>query len=402
MRAFGWDNMRMGVPKEPEGEPRVSIVPSSISKLKKIGFEVIVQAGAGLNSGHSDQEYVDAGAKISTDSDALSCDIVVAINPPDFSKIGNGQMLACMADPFRNLKMCKQIVEKGITLLSMEVIPRRLSKGQSMDVNSSQDNLSGYRAVLLAASHLNKGIPMMMTSAGTVKPAKFVIQGAAVAGLQAIATAKRIGAVVNVIDVRLAAKQDTESLGAKFIDVPGWKDAESSSGHATLFTDKSLQSAFDKALLKHVEEADVLITTARIFGRDAPKLFFDDSLNAGITKSMKTGSIIVDMNTDTGGNISGSVEGEIIETDGVKIIGIPVLCRQVSSTASMLYSNNLVNFVSVLVDEGKLVLNMDEQVLTGDEGSVSAGFGGILISCDGKIHENQSRLKSAIYGDEEE
>ena len=402
MRVFGWDNMRMGVPKEPENEPRVSIVPGSISKLNKIGFEVIVESGAGTESGHSDQEYLEAGAKISNDSDVLSCDIVAAINPPNYSKIGEGQMLACMADPFRNLEMCQEIVEKGITLLSMEVIPRRLSKGQSMDVNSSQDNLSGYRAVLLASSHLNKGIPMMMTSAGTVKPAKFVIQGAAVAGLQAIATAKRIGAVVNVIDVRLAAKQDTESLGAKFIDVPGWKDAESSSGHATLFTDKSLQAAFDSALLKHVEEADVLITTARIFGRDAPKLFFDDALNEGISKSMKTGSIIVDMNADTGGNISGSVEGQIVEKDGVKIIGIPLLCRQVASTASMLYSNNMVNFVSVLVDDGKLVLDMEEQVLTGDDGSVSSGFGGILISHEGKIHKNQSRLNSAIYGDEEE
>jgi len=392
----------MGVPKEPDFETRVAVVPSSISKLGKIGFEVVVEAGAGLKSGHADSEYMDAGAKISDSSDALSCDIVVAINPPDYKKIGKGQMLACMADPFRNLEVCKDIVEQGITLLSLEVIPRRLSKGQSMDVNSSQDNLSGYRSVLLASSYLNKGIPMMMTSAGTVRPAKFVIQGAAVAGLQAIATAKRIGAIVNVIDVRLAAKQDTESLGAKFIDVPGWKDAESSSGHATLFTDKSLQDAFDNALLGHVKDADVLITTARIFGRDAPKLFFNNELNDTITTSMKSGSIIVDMNADTGGNISGSVEGEIIEKDGVRIIGIPVLCRQVPATASMLYSNNVTNFVSVLVTNGELSLNMDEQVLTGDEGSVSAGFGGILIACDGKIHTNQSRLKSAIYGDEEE
>ena len=394
--------MLMGVPKEPDYETRVSIVPGSITKLGKIGFKVVVESGAGLEAGHTDQDYIDAGATISDSSDVLSSDIIVSINIPDYSKIGTGQMLACMADPFRNIETCKEIVEKGITLLSMEVIPRRLSKGQSMDVNSSQDNLSGYRAVLLATSHLNKGIPMMMTSAGTVKPAKFVIQGAAVAGLQAIATAKRIGAVVNVIDVRLAAKQDTESLGAKFIDVPGWKDAESSSGHATLFTDKTLQDTFDAALLKHVEEADVLITTARIFGRAAPKLFFNNELNDNISNSMKSGSIIVDMNTDTGGNISGSVVDDIIVKDGVKIIGIPVLCRQVASTASMLYSNNIVNFVSLLVKDEKLHLDMSEEVLTGDEGSVSAGFGGILISSGGKIHQNQSRLNSAVYGDEEE
>jgi len=170
-----------------------------------------------------------------------------------------GQMLACIADPFRNLEQTRKIIDAGITLLSLDVIPRRLSKGQSMDINSSQDNLSGYRAALMGSLHVSKMVPMMMTAAGTIRPAKFVIQGAAVAGLQAIATAKRLGAAIQAIDVRLAAKQDTESLGAKFIDVPGWKDAESSSGHATLFTDKGLQQAFDEELMKVVKEADVVI-----------------------------------------------------------------------------------------------------------------------------------------------
>ena len=265
-----------------------------------------------------------------------------------------------------------------------------------MDVNSSQDNLSGYRAALMGSQYIAKMVPMMMTSAGTVKPAKFIIQGAAVAGLQAIATAKRLGASVQAIDVRLAAKQDTESLGAKFIDVPGWKDAESSSGHATLFTDKGLQQAFDEELMKAVKEADVVITTARLFGADAPKLFFGKEMNETITREMKQGAVIVDMNCDTGGNIVGSVEGEIVEKDGVTIIGIPMLCRMIPNTASMLYSNNITNFVTVLVEEEKLVINPEEQVLTGDEGGMSAGYGGILIAENGKIHGNQTRLMEAL------
>ena len=265
-----------------------------------------------------------------------------------------------------------------------------------MDVNSSQDNLSGYKAALIGSQNIAKMVPMMMTSAGTVRPAKFVIQGAAVAGLQAIATAKRLGGAIQAIDVRLAAKQDTESLGAKFIDVPGWKDAESSSGHASLFTDKGLQEAFDNALMDAVKDADVVITTARLFGTNAPKLFFGKENNDNMTKEMKEGSVIVDMNTDTGGNIVGSKEGEIIEKDGVTIVGIPMLCRTVPNTASMLYSNNVTNFVTVLVNEGKLAINQEEQVLTGDEGGISAGYGGILIAEDGKVHDNHTKLMEAM------
>ena len=385
--------MRIGIPKEQNNnETRVALVPVSIPKLAKLGFDVVIEKGAGENSGYLDSEYENKGAKISNLKDVMSSELIASIYIPDIKLMKKGQMLACMADPFRNLKETKEIIDAGITLLSLEVIPRRLSKGQSMDVNSSQDNLSGYRAALMGSQHITKMVPMMMTSAGTVRPAKFVIQGAAVTGLQAIATAKRLGAAVQAIDVRLAAKQDTESLGAKFIDVPGWKDAESSSGHASLFTDKDLQSAFDEALMDAVREADVVITTARLFGADAPKLFFGKGNNDKMTKEMKEGSVIVDMNTDTGGNIVGSKEDEIVEVNGVTIIGIPNLCRTIPNTASMLYSNNVTNFVTVLVDEGKLVINQDEPVLTGDEGGISAGYGGILIAEDGKIHTNHTKL----------
>ena len=389
--------MRIGIPKEKnENETRVAIVPVSIPKLAKLGFEVIIEKGAGEKSGYSDSEYEDKGAKTESLDEVMKCELIASIDVPNFDSMKKGQMLACVADPFRNLEQTKQIIDSGITLLSLEVIPRRLSKGQSMDVNSSQDNLSGYKAALMGSLNIAKMVPMMMTSAGTVRPAKFIIQGAAVAGLQAIATAKRLGAAVQAIDVRLAAKQDTESLGAKFIDVPGWKDAESSSGHASLFTDKGLQEAFDNALMDAVKDADVVITTARLFGANAPKLFFGKDNNDKMTSEMKEGSVIVDMNTDTGGNIVGSEENKIIEKDGVTIVGIPMLCRTVPNTASMLYSNNVTNFVTVLVDEGKLTINQDEQVLTGDEGGISAGYGGILIAEDGKIHDNHTKLMEAM------
>ena len=385
--------MRLGIPKEKnKDETRVSVVPISIPKLNKLGFDVVVEKDAGEKSGYLDSEYEEKGGKISDLDYVMKSDLVVSIDVPDFSMMKEGQMLACIADPFRHVDKTKKIIEAGITLLSMEVIPRRLSKGQSMDVNSSQDNISGYRAALIGAQHITKMVPMMMTAAGTVKPAKFVIQGAAVAGLQAIATAKRLGGAIHAIDVRLAAKQDTESLGAKFIDVPGWKDAESSSGHASLFTDKNLQEAFDNALMESVKDADVVITTARLFGKNAPKLFFGKEMNEKMTKEMKPGSVIVDMNCDTGGNIVGSVEGEIVEKDGVTIVGIPILCRTIPNTASMLYSNNVTNFVSVLIDDNNLVINQNEQVLTGDEGGISAGYGGILIAEGGKIHENHTKL----------
>jgi len=389
--------MRIGIPKEKnDNETRVAVVPASIPKLMKLGFDVIVEKGAGEKSGYADSEYEEKGAKTGALEEIMKSELITSIDIPNFKDMKKGQMLACMADPFRNLEQTKEIIDAGITLLSLEVIPRRLSKGQSMDVNSSQDNLSGYKAALMGTQNIAKMVPMMMTSAGTVRPAKFVIQGAAVAGLQAIATAKRLGAAVQAIDVRLAAKQDTESLGAKFIDVPGWKDAESSSGHASLFTDKGLQEAFDNALMKAVKDADVVITTARLFGADAPKLFFGKENNNKMTKEMKEGSVIVDMNTDTGGNIIGSKMGETVVQDGVTIVGIPNLCRTIPNTASMLYSNNVTNFITVLVEDEKLVINQDEQVLTGDEGGISAGYGGILIAEDGKIHDNHTKLMEAM------
>ena len=395
--------MRLGVVLEAESEPRVSIVPNSIPKLVKMGFEVAIESNAGFKSGYSNSEYEAKGGLIVSNDDVLNSDIVTSIGIPDVSKMNSGSMLACVADSFRDPETTKMIVESGITLLSLEVIPRRLSKGQSMDINSSQDNLSGYCAALSAASNMPKLMPMMTTAAGTIRPAKFVIQGAAVAGLQAIATAKRLGAIVYAIDVRLAAKTDCESLGGRFIDVPGWVDAETSSGHATsLFDNPELMESFDVAVEGILSEADALVTTARIFGRDAPKLFFSKERNDNLHKIMKSGSVVVDMNMDTGGNTNHANANETVVKDGVTFFGTPTLCKTVPNTASMLYSNNVTSFVSVLVDDGNLVINQEEQVLTGDEGGISAGFGGILISNGGKIHPNHTRLQNLIFGGEEE
>ena len=180
---------------EPEGETRVAIVPGSMKKLHKAGFEVMIESGAGIAANYSDVEYSDAGATVSNRSDVMACEIVISIRLPDISELSKGQIVACVADPFRHPDKIKQCIDKGITLMSMDMIPRRLSRAQSMDVNSSQDNLAGYKAVLLGAAHVPRGIPMMTTSAGTVRPAKVVIMGSGVAGLQAIATAKRLGAV---------------------------------------------------------------------------------------------------------------------------------------------------------------------------------------------------------------
>lgn len=395
--------MRLGVVLEAESEPRVSIVPNSIPKLVKMGFEVVIESNAGLKSGYSNSEYEGKGGLIVNTDEVLKSDLVTSIGIPDISKMNSGSMLACVADSFRDSETTKKIVESGITLLSLEVIPRRLSKGQSMDINSSQDNLSGYCAALTAASNMPKLMPMMTTAAGTIRPAKFVIQGAAVAGLQAIATAKRLGAIVYAIDVRLAAKTDCESLGGRFIDVPGWVDAETSSGHATsLFDNPELMEAFDVAVEGILSDADALVTTARIFGRDAPKLFFSKERNDNLHNIMKSGAVVVDMNMDTGGNTNHANANETIVKDGVTFFGTPMLCKTVPNTASMLYSNNVTNFVSVLVDDGNLIINQEEQVLTGDEGGISAGFGGILISNDGKIHPNHTRLQKLVFGGEEE
>lgn len=381
--------MELGILKEPEGEMRVSIVPNSIPKLVKSGIQVIVENGAGDLANHSDDEYVKKGAKVASRDEVLQCKSFISINVPNLDEICKGAILMCVADPFRNPDVVRKAISSEITLISMDMIPRRLSRAQSMDVNSSQDNLSGYKAVLLGASHVPKGIPMMTTSAGTVKPAKFVIMGSGVAGLQAIATAKRMGAIVYASDVRKSAAEQIESVGGRFIEVEGMDDFEDESGYAKPLTPDFIQKV-NETVCEVASDADVIVTTARIFGRPAPITIPENAV-----KEFKTGAVIVDMNSDVGGNCELTVPGEIVTSHGVKIIGIENLAGTIPSTASMLYSNNLTNFVISLMTDGKINLDLNDDILVGpseDSDFFVDGMGGVLICMNGELHSNQKRL----------
>ena len=385
--------MRLGVLLEPEGENRVAIVPNSVSKLGKAGFEVLIESGAGSGSNYSDSMYETKGAQVVSRDEALSAELLVTIHMPNTSTMNSGQILACVADPFRHPQRVRDAMESGITLLSMDMIPRRLSRAQSMDVNSSQDNLAGYKAVLIGADYISKAIPMMTTSAGTVKPAKFVIMGSGVAGLQAIATAKRLGAIVYASDVRKSAAEQIESVGGRFIEVEGMDDFEDESGYAKPLTPEFIQKVND-TVCEVAKDADVIVTTARIFGRPAPITVPKEAVS-----SFKQGTVIVDMNADVGGNCELTVPGEVVVQHGVTIVGIENLPGTIASTASMLYSNNLTNFVTSLIEDGELVLSTDDDVLIGaPEGSDFhvSGMGGVLICSGGQIHEKQTRLEEVV------
>ena len=386
--------MRLGVLKEPVGENRVSVVPNSYKKLNKLGFELTVESGAGEISHYSDNEYQSTGFTVSDKTSVLESDIVVSISMPDLSNAKEGQIFVCVSDPFRNPSMVKQAIEKKITLISMDMIPRRLSRAQAMDVNSSQDNLAGYKAVLLGAAHVPRGIPMMTTSAGTVRPSKFVIMGSGVAGLQAIATAKRLGAIVYASDVRKSAAEQIESVGGRFIEVDGMDDFEDESGYAKPLTPEFIQKVND-TVCEVARDADVIITTARIFGRPAPI-----TVPASAISTFKPGSVVVDMNADVGGNCELTKPGKVFITEnGVTIVGTTNLPGELSTTASMLYSNNMVTFLSTLVSQASISIDLDDSILVGapegDEFYVP-GMGGVLLCHQGEIHHKQSRLLEVV------
>jgi len=386
--------MKLGVLVEGGEETRVAIVPNSIPKLTKLGFEVLVESGSGNSAHHSDSEYEAKGAKIATRDEVMGCKLLICIGPPDFSSLSEGQIVACVADPFRHPERVRQAMDGKVTLMSMDMIPRRLSRAQAMDVNSSQDNLAGYKAVLMGAAHVPKGIPMMTTSAGTVRPAKFVIMGSGVAGLQAIATAKRLGAIVYASDVRKSTAEQIESVGGRFIEVEGMDDFEDESGYAKPLTPEFIQKVND-TVCEVAADADVIVTTARIFGRPAPI-----TVPSSAVSEFRAGSVIVDMNADVGGNCELTSPGEIITTEnGVTIVGTTNLPGQLASTASMLYSNNLTTFVGSLVKDGEIVIDPDDDILFGaPEGSdfFVAGMGGVLVCMNGEIHEKQTRLAGVV------
>ncbi len=358
--------MQIGIPAETiAGETRVAATPETVKKLKAAGHAVVVQRGAGQAASYPDAQYEQAGATLSDDAYSGS-QIILKVRAPhgeEIERLAPGTRIIGMFDPYRNPDL-DAFAAKNVSVYAMEMIPRTLSRGQSMDVLSSQSNLAGYKAVLLAANEFQRPFPMFMTSAGTVKPARVVIMGVGVAGLQAIATAKRLGAVVEATDLRPTAKDQVESLGGKWLDVPmsdeeKAKAAEAAaSGYAWM---PGPQYIADQAVIvdKAVSNADIVITTALIPGRNAPRL-----IKADTVAKMKPGSVILDMAVETGGNVEGSVLGHTVTTEnGVRIMGVPNIPATLSAQSSALYANNLLNFVTTLFDkEGNFTHNADDDI----------------------------------------
>ncbi|MGV1014780.1 MAG: Re/Si-specific NAD(P)(+) transhydrogenase subunit alpha [Methyloceanibacter sp.] len=357
----------IGVPAEGEDEPRIGLTPETVKKLAKLGAKVTVRSGAGLRSHFSDKDYAEAGAAIAkTDADAVAdADLVLTVRrpPPALVKsMKKGAALIGMLDPFADAENLEALAKTGVSLFAMELMPR-ISRAQSMDVLSSQSNLAGYKAVVDAAAAFERALPMMMTAAGTVPAAKVFIMGVGVAGLQAIATARRLGAIVTATDVRPAVKEQVASLGAKFIAVEDeeFKQAETSGGYA-----KEMSDAYKKKqaelIAEHVKNQDIVITTALIPGRPAPKL-----ISKAMIESMRPGSIIVDLAVERGGNAELAKPGEIAEHNGVRIFGKLNLPGSVPVNASSLYARNLQAFVEPLIDKEKksLAIDWDDEIVKG-------------------------------------
>ena len=355
--------MRIAVARETDaGEPRVAATPETVKKLKSFGAEIAVARGAGLGSGILDADFEAAGASIS-DNPAKDADIVLKVRRPSAEEIKGfkkGALVVAIMDPYGNEAALKQLAEAGVVAFAMELMPR-ITRAQSMDVLSSQANLAGYRAVIDAAEVYGRALPMMMTAAGTVPAAKVFIMGVGVAGLQAIATAKRLGAIVTATDVRPATKEQVESLGAKFLAVEDeeFKNAQTAGGYAKEMS-KEYQAKQAALVAEHIKKQDIVITTALIPGRPAPKL-----ISAAMVASMRPGSVIVDLAVERGGNVEGASPGKVVDLDGIKIVGYTNVAGRVAASASSLYARNLFNFIETLVDKASkaLAVNWDDELV---------------------------------------
>jgi len=355
--------MKLSVPKETKlKENRVALTPDVVKGLVKKGFEVIVESSAGVNSFYQDDAYITAGASI---VDSAKCyteaDVVLKVNAPlpeEIGKMKKDAILISFMFAATNPQLVEACSKAGISAFSMDAVPR-ISRAQKMDALSSQANLAGYKAVILAADTLGKIFPMMTTAAGTIKPSKVVIFGAGVAGLQAIATAKRLGAVVEVSDIRPETKEQVQSLGGKFIEVKGDDSIKMEGGYVKGVSDEFLKKQ-QELVGKHVKEADIVITTALIPGRKAPVLVTEE-----MVKSMKFGSVIVDMAVEQGGNVVGSELNKNIVKNGVTIIGEGNLPSLLPLNASDLYAKNIETLLLHLADKDKFKWEMDEDVTKG-------------------------------------
>jgi len=358
--------MNIAVLKETSpGEARVALMPDAVKKLVALKATVFVESGAGLGAARTDDDYRTAGAQVDPDRDSIlsSADVLVVVNRPateDFGRLKKGAVVLGFLRPLDEPSQLVPALENQLTTFSMELVPR-ITRAQGMDVLSSQANLAGYRAVIDAAAQYGRALPMMMTAAGTVPAAKVFVMGAGVAGLQAIATARRLGAVVTATDVRPAAKEQVESLGAKFIAVEDeeFKQAETAAGYAKEMS-KGYQTKQAALVAEHIKKQDIVITTALIPGRPAPRL-----ISKEMVASMRPGSVIVDLAVERGGNCELAKPGEIVDVSGVKIVGYLNVPSRVAASASSLYAKNLYNFLEILIDkkEKKLAVNWDDEIV---------------------------------------
>jgi len=355
--------MKIAVAKEIDpAEPRVAASPDTVKKFKALGVDIAVEPGAGIKSGLPDSEFTAAGATVSADA-VRDADVVIKVKRPEASELGQykrGAAVIAIMDPYGNEAALKAMADAGVSAFAMELMPR-ITRAQVMDVLSSQANLAGYRAVIEAAEAFGRAFPMMMTAAGTVPAAKVFVMGVGVAGLQAIATARRLGAIVTATDVRPAVKEQVESLGAKFIAVEDeeFKQAETAGGYAKEMS-KEYQAKQAALTAEHIKKQDVVITTALIPGRPAPRL-----VSLDMVKTMKPGSVLVDLAVERGGNVEGVKSGETSEVEGVKIVGFPNLAGRVAASASGLYARNLLSFIETMIDKSSkaLAINWDDELV---------------------------------------
>jgi NAD(P) transhydrogenase subunit alpha len=355
--------MRIAIPRESDaGEPRVAATPDTVKKMKALGADIVIEPGAGLKSGILDADYQAAGASIAADA-VSGADVVLKVRRPAAAELGaykKGALVFAIMDPYGNDAALKAMADAGVTAFAMELMPR-ITRAQVMDVLSSQANLAGYRAVVDAASEFGRAMPMMMTAAGTVPATKVFVMGVGVAGLQAIATARRMGAVVTATDVRPATKEQVESLGAKFVAVEDdeFKQAETAGGYAKEMS-KEYQAKQAALVAEHIKKQDIVITTALIPGRPAPRL-----ISADMVASMRPGSVLVDLAVERGGNVEGAQAGQVVDVNGVKIVGHNNVPGRIAASASLLYARNLVAFLEILVDKTTKALDVkwDDEIV---------------------------------------
>jgi len=350
----------IGILKEPSFESRVSLLAAEAAALVKSGKTVIVEESAGVNAFCTDADYTAAGAAVKPRADILAAaDVLLSINGDDLPATLKDKVLIGVYQPLTNAKLIEGWAKQGFTVFSLDMLPRS-SRAQSMDVLSSQANIAGYKSVVLAASIYPRYFPMMMTAAGSVPPAKVVVIGAGVAGLQAVATAKRLGAVVEVFDTRPAAKEEVMSLGARFIDVEGAADASKAGGYA-VDQNADFQQKQKAVIAEHIQKADIVITTAQLRGKKAPVLVTGEMIAA-----MKGGSVIIDLASSTGGNTELTKDNETIKAGNVTIIGNSNLASSVPADASKLYGKNIFNFLGLLInDKGVLDINLKDDIIKG-------------------------------------